>query len=36
MERTKSFSVAKYGEEDAKKLAIAWRLEYAPCPKDFC
>ncbi len=34
--RTKSFSVAKYGEEDAKKLAIAWRLEYAPCPKDFC
>ena len=34
--RTKSFSVAKYGEEEAKKLAIAWRLKHAPCPEDFC
>lgn len=34
--RTKSFSVAKYGEEEAKKLAIAWRLKHAPCPEDLC
>jgi hypothetical protein len=32
----KSFSVAKYGEEDAKKLAIACREEHAPCADDFC
>ena len=34
--RTKSFSVAKYGEEDAKKLAIAYREEHAPCAEDLC
>ncbi len=33
--RTKSFSVSKYGDDDAKKLAIAWRMKHAPCAKDF-
>jgi hypothetical protein len=28
--RTKSFSIKKYGDEEAKRCAIAWRNEYAP------